>query len=230
MAAQISKDLASAGVVIVSGLALGIDTAGHEGALLADGVTVAVLGGGIAKLYPRENKKLADKICEKGALISEYPVEMTPDPGYFPVRNRIISGISSAVLVVEAKEKSGALITADLALEQGREVFALPGNADSSKSFGTNSLLKQGARLALSAEDILTELGYSLVKKAKASKRAALTAEEDRIFSLLDAGAVQLEEIVETAGIPLQKTMTVLSNLEMKGMVKETPGKNFQKA
>ena len=230
MALQISRDLAVSGVTIVSGLALGIDTAAHEGALAGDGITVAVLGGGIQKLYPRENKKLAEKICEKGALVSEYPIDMAPDPRFFPVRNRIISGLSSAVLVVEAKEKSGALITADLALDQGREVFALPGNADSSKSFGTNSLLKQGARLALSAQDILSELGFSVAKKIKSSKLKALTAEEEKIFSFLDAGPVQLEELVETSGISLQKAMTVLSYLEMKGLVKEIPGKNFQKA
>ncbi len=230
MATQISRDLASAGAAVVSGLALGIDTAAHEGALAADGITLAVLGGGIGHLYPKENRKLADKICQKGALISEYPVDMKPDPQHFPVRNRIISGLSSAVLVVEAKEKSGALITADQALEQGREVFALPGNADSSKSLGTNSLLKQGARLALSAADVLSELGYTITKKAAVSRRASLSAEEQKVVSILDAGPVQLEEIVEASGISLQKTITVLSYLEMKGFVKETPGKIFQKA
>ncbi len=235
MATQISSDLAQAGVVVISGLALGIDTAAHEGALAGKGITVAVLGGGILKLYPKENKKLADKICENGALVSEYPVEMAPDPSYFPVRNRIISGLSTAVLVVEAKEKSGALITADAALDQNREVFALPGNADSSKSMGTNALLKQGAHLVLSAEDILAELGFSMPKK-KASIRGAclpagrLSAEEENFFSLLESGPVQLEEIVETTGISLQKALTVLSYLEMKGLVKEAPGKYFQKA
>ncbi len=230
MASQISSDLAGAGVVVVSGLALGIDTAAHEGALAGKGCTIAVLGGGIAKLYPKENKRLAEKICENGALVSEYPVEMSPDPGCFPVRNRIISGLSSAVFVVEAKEKSGALITADLALEQGRGVFALPGNADSSKSFGTNSLLKQGACLVMSAQDILSDLGLLVSRRAKSSQRAALSAEEEKLFSLLDSGPVQLEEVVEGAGISLQKTVTVLSALQMKGLIKESPGKYFQKA
>ncbi len=229
MALQIAKDLGAAGAVVVSGLALGIDTAAHEGALAGGGLTVAVLGGGIGKLYPPGNKKLAEKICAGGALVSEYPVDMAPSPSYFPVRNRIISGMSEAVLVVEAKEKSGALITADSALEQGREVFALPGNADSAKSLGTNSLLKQGARLALSAADILAELGYTSVKKSKEARRAAITAEEEKLVSILESGPLHLDEIVEATGFSLSKALGMLSALEMKMHVKEAPGKYFQK-
>ncbi len=229
MAAEISRDLSSAGVTVVSGLALGIDTAAHEGALAGGGRTLAVLGGGIGKLYPPGNRRLAEKICEGGALISEYPVEMDPQPGFFPVRNRIISGLSQGVLVVEAKEKSGALITADAALEQGRDVFALPGNADSSKSLGTNSLLKQGARLTLSAQDILAELGLAPARKAKQSARAVLTAEEDKFLFLLDAGPVHLDEIVEASGFSIPKALVVLSALEIKKYVKEAPGKYFQR-
>ncbi len=230
MALEISRGLASAGVPVISGLALGIDTAAHQGALEAGGVTIAVLGGGIGKLYPSENRKLAERICERGALISEYPVEMAPQPGCFPVRNRIISGLCSAVLVVEAKEKSGALITADLALEQGRDVLAVPGNADSFKSAGTNSLIKQGARLVLSAQDVLLELGFSIEKKAKTPKRAAVTAEEERVLSFLEAGPVHLDQIIEASSLSLQKTLGVLSYLQLKGFVKESPGKYFQKA
>lgn len=229
MATEIACDLASAGLVVTSGLALGIDTAAHQGALQGKGITCAVLGGGIGKLYPKENKKLADQIVERGALISEYPIDMEPEAGFFPIRNRIISGLSRGVLVVEAKEKSGALITADSALEQGREVFAVPGNADSSKSLGTNGLLRQGARLTLSAEDILTELGLTFSGSSKHSLKLKLTPEEEKMFLLLEAGAVQLEELVEASGFSLQKAASVLSYLEMKGAVQQTPGKYFQK-
>ncbi len=237
MAKNISTDLAAAGVVVVSGMALGIDTAAHEGALLAEGITVAVLGGGLSRIYPPENKKIAERIAEKGAVISEYPMEMSPKPEYFPVRNRIISGLSGAVLVVEAKEKSGALITADAALEQGRAVFAVPGNADSARSGGTNNLLKQGAKLASSAEDILEELRLKMhhasparpvLKKATAEAKN-LSENEKKILSLLDNETLQADVLIEQSGLSAGETMTALTFLEMKGLVKELPGKNFSK-
>lgn len=230
MAEKISREVAAAGVTVVSGLALGIDTAAHEGALAGGGKTIAVLGGGIGRLYPPQNKRLAEKIAASGAVISEYPMDMEAQPGFFPMRNRVISGLSQAVLVIEARQKSGALITADLALEQGRDVLALPGNADSSKSMGTNSLLKQGAKLVVSAADVLAELGFSAVKKAKESRRKSLSAEEERVASLLEDGPLHLDEIAESSQFSLQKSLSVLSYLEMKGVVKETPGKYFRKA
>lgn len=228
MAREISRDLAKAGVVVVSGLALGIDSAGHEGALEADGRTLAVLGGGIRRLYPAENAKLADRIVKKGALISEYPIDMSPQAGFFPVRNRIISGLCSGVLVVEAKAKSGALITADAALEQGRDVFAVPGNADAARSQGTNGLLKQGAKLVTSAEDILNEL-----KTASSARHAAsaldLPPEEGKIYSLLESEALPVDDIIEQTGFSTQQTLSALTMLEMKGIVKQQPGKIFAK-
>jgi len=228
MAREISKGLAEAGVVVVSGLALGVDSAGHEGALAGDGRTLAVLGGGIRRLYPAENKKLADQIVKKGALISEYPIDMSPQAGFFPIRNRIISGLSSAVLVVEAKAKSGALITADSALEQGRDVFAVPGNADAARSQGTNGLLKQGAKLVTSAEDILNELKISHSPRPVA-KALDLAPEEGKIYSLLEGEGLAVDDLIEQSGLSTQQALSALTMLEMKGIVKQQPGKIFAK-
>ena len=233
MAKTIARDLAAAGVVVVSGMARGIDSAAHEGALSADGVTVGVLGGGINKLYPRENKKMAEEIAVKGAVISEYPIDMTPKPEYFPVRNRIISGLSSAVLVVEAKEKSGALITVDAALEQGRDVFAVPGNADSLRSGGTNALIKQGAKMVTSAHDILEELNMGRPSRngASAKQRSVahlqLTKEENKILSALEAEPLHVDDLIEESGLKAGQAISVLSAMEIKGVIKQLPGKYF---
>lgn len=234
MAHEISSGLAREGVAVISGLALGIDSAAHEGALAADGITVAVLGGGISKLYPAENKKLAQEIIEKGAVISEYPMQMLPLKQHFPVRNRIISGLSRGVLVVEAKEKSGALITANLALEEGREVFAVPGNADSARSEGTNSLLKQGAKLVTTAGDILEELKMPRVsspinKTGKPGEKIPLNPDEEKLLSLMDGEALHVDELIEGSGLGPSKVIASLSMLEIKGLVKQLPGKRFIK-
>ncbi len=228
MTKLISKGLAEAGVAVVSGLALGIDTAAHEGALEGNGVTVAVLGGGLNRLYPSENERLADEIVKRGAVISEYPMDMAPQPGYFPVRNRIISGLSRAVLVVEARAKSGALITADAALEQGRDVFAVPGNADSARSQGTNTLLKQGAKFVTSAEDILEELKIETAPSKKQAP-AATSGDENRLLSLLDGEPLHVDTLIEASGIPAKGAISTLSMMEIKGWVKQLPGKNFSK-
>lgn len=231
MSHGLSRDLARNRVVIVSGLALGIDSAAHEGALEADGITIAVLGGGLSKLYPPQNRNLADRIAEKGAILSEYPMDMEPLKQYFPMRNRIISGLSRGVVVVEAKEKSGALITASLALEEGRDVFAVPGNADSARSQGTNALLKQGARLVTSAEDVLEELKISAVKagnQAGARKEIPCVGEdEEKILSLMDAGPLHADQLIEDSGLRPQAAIASLSLLEIKGLVKQLPGKYF---
>ncbi len=230
MAVTISRELAQAGIVVVSGLATGIDGAAHEGCLEGGGVTVAVLGGGISKLYPPENKKLAERIVEKGAVISEYPMDMFPMPEHFPVRNRIISGLSRGVVVVEAKKKSGALITVDAALEQGREVFAVPGPADSLRSQGTNHLLRQGAKLATGVEDILEELKIKPAKKHEAQTRAkSLGEDETTLLSLLDGQSLHVDTLIEKSGIPTSRAIAALSLLEIKKWVKQLPGKNFIK-
>jgi DNA processing protein len=157
MADKIAERLAYCGVTIVSGLARGIDTSAHKGALKS-GRTIAVLGSGLGNIYPAENRLLAEKIAQNGAVVSEFPMRMPPNKQNFPRRNRLISGLAKAVLVVEAANKSGALITADFALEQGRDVFAVPGMADRLSSLGTNALIKQGAKLVENAKDILDEL------------------------------------------------------------------------
>ena len=177
---------------------------------------------------------MAQEIAKKGALISEFAMEMEPRPQYFPLRNRIISGMSQAVLVVEAGEKSGALITADSALEQGRDVLAIPGNADSERSNGTNALLKQGAKLVTSAADILDELnlnkaalrGFS--EKSTAGKKPVdLNPNEEKIFDLLENEPLSMDTLIEQSGLPASSAIAHISRLQMKGYVKELPGKNF---
>ncbi|MBI4432817.1 MAG: DNA-protecting protein DprA [Candidatus Omnitrophica bacterium] len=230
-AKRFSRQMAAAGVTIVSGLAEGIDAAAHEGALEADGVTLAVFGCGLSTIYPRQHKKLAEAILKRGALISEYPMGMAPLAAYFPMRNRIISGLSNAVLVVEAKAKSGALITADCALEEGREVFAVPGNIDSSRSLGTNALLKQGAKMVTSVADILSDLGLEAKTQNGENrlKNLALGKEENKILDLLDAEALQMDGIISETGFTVSETASFLALLELKGLVKELPGKRFSK-
>ncbi len=234
MAKNIAAGLSKAGVVVVSGMALGIDSAAHEGALSEVGATIAVLGGGLSRIYPPQNKKMAEKIAKKGAVISEYPMDMSPKPEYFPMRNRIISGLSRAVLIVEAGEKSGALITADSALEQGRDVFAVPGNADSERSNGTNALLKQGAKLVTSASDILEELRITGESQTQASpkfltdkKTLNLNQDEQKLFSLLDSEPLPIDVLIEQSGLAPSRTISSLMGLQIKGVVKELPGKNF---
>ena len=157
-AEKLAYDLAIRGITVVSGLARGIDSAAHRGALRAGGRTIAVLGSGHNKIYPPENRKLYYEIIKKGAVISEFPPDTAPSKTSFPKRNRIISGLSKGIVVIEAPERSGALITADFALEQGREVFAMPGNIDTGRSIGTNRLIKEGAKLIENVSDILEEL------------------------------------------------------------------------
>ncbi len=170
-AERLAYELALRGVTVISGLARGIDAAAHRGALRADGRTVAVLGSGMSRLYPPEHEALAAEVAERGAVLSEYPMGMAPLPHNFPRRNRVISGLSLGVVVVEAADRSGALITADMALEQGREVFAVPGPVDSVTSQGTHGLLKQGARLVTSVEDIMDELRLREMPVHEAAER-----------------------------------------------------------
>lgn len=228
MAHEIARDLSEAGVCVVSGLAKGVDGAAHEGSLKGGGPTIAVLGSGHLKLYPSEHKKLAERISLNGAVISEYTLKTAGLPQYFPIRNRIIAGLCRGVVVVEAKEKSGALITAGAALSEGREVFALPGNADALRSRGTNALLRDGARMTLSAADILEELKLKPRGAAKkASELKDLSDRERRVLSLFEEDPMHVDELIERTGLETPEALSALSQLEIKGIVKQMPGRHF---
>lgn len=233
-AGTISKELAEQGITIVSGMAHGIDTIAHQNALKANGRTIAVLGCGLDIIYPKENKELFHRICENGAVISEFPFRTTPEPGNFPRRNRIISGLSLGVVVIEAGARSGALITAHLALEQNREVFALPGNVSSKSSMGTNKLIKEsGAKLIQSVEDILVELEAHFkkrgAKKRKPDTELQLSGDEKIIMGILSENPLYIDKISAQAKMPSQSISSILLGLELKGMVKQLQGKQFIK-
>lgn len=231
-AERLGFELASRGITIVSGLARGIDSSAHKGALKAKGRTLAILGSGIANIYPEEHKTLAQKISESGALISEFPMMTIPDKGNFPKRNRIISGLSVGVVIVEAAEKSGALITSDIALEQGREVFAVPGKIDSITSRGTNKLIKQGAKLAETADDILEELNLEVSTGLKEKSNIIspiLDKDESLIYNLLSSEPQHIDELAEESGVGVAEISRILLNLEMKKFARQMPGKNFVK-
>jgi DNA processing protein len=248
MAERLACDLASRGLVIFSGMARGVDTAGHRGAITAKGKTVAVFGTGVDVVYPKENSRLLDQILALGgAAISEFPLATFAAPQNFPIRNRIISGISLGVLVVEAAEYSGTRITARCALEQNREVFAVPGNVTNKNSWGPNTLIKQGAKLAATWEDIWEELptdvrlkltpqeGAESQKGQTASlfEESELAPHEKKIFALLKADeSTHIDEIVEGLEPELSSSeiFAALFELELAGKVKQLPGKNFVKA
>ncbi|MDO4540002.1 MAG: DNA-processing protein DprA [Syntrophomonadaceae bacterium] len=227
-AGLLAQELAAAGFTIVSGMARGIDTAAHRGALSAGGRTAAVLGSGIRVVYPPENRKLYDEIALNGVVISDFPVDMIPDPKNFPVRNRIISGLSYGTVIVEAAAKSGALITADAALEQGRDVFALPGPVSSRQSEGCHHLIRQGAMLVTSAKDILQEYEH-LQKHAIAEKQeplwpAAAAGLEDAILSLLDTEPCHVDNLMTELNCGLGELSAALIELELKGRISAMPG------
>lgn len=240
---KLAYELALRGVTIVSGMARGIDSAGHRGALRANGRTIAVLGSGHGDIYPPENEKLYNEIVKSGAVISEFENDMPPLPANFPQRNRIISGLSLGVVVVEAARNSGALITASLALEQNREVFAVPGKISSHTSSGTNELIKDGARLVQSADDILEELSLveisplagegkgkkdkSIGNMTKAYIYNSLTDDERRVYKILSDEPLYIDEILDKAKLERSKVPKVLLNLELKRLIKELPGKQF---
>jgi DNA processing protein len=233
MARKLAYQLARLGVTVVSGLARGIDTQAHKGALQAKGRTVAVIGCGIDVVYPAENKKLAEEIVEKGgAVVSEFPFGVQPDRQTFPMRNRIISGWSLGVVVVEANLKSGALITAGFAAEQGRQVFAVPGRADSPLSRGANKLIKDGAKLTEEVEDILGEFEY-LLPKSKEEKTAAasvqLSENESKVLDAIGEDEVVMDEIIQRSHLTSACVSATLLALEMKRLVRQLPGKVFAK-
>ena len=229
LAFNISKELAGLGFNIISGMALGIDTQAHLGALAAKGTTIAVLGSGISdpSIYPHENLNLAHKIIESGgAVISEYNPKEKSEIWYFPERNRIVSGLSCGVLVVEAPEKSGALITARLALEQNRDVFAIPGSIFSKNSAGTNYLIKNGAKLVTSVDDIIDELGLAKLKIKKIEDvKQKLTEEEKIILNAIERGPFDVDRIYEVTKMPVNKILSIISVLEIQDIIKNIGGK-----
>jgi DNA processing protein len=229
-AEKFSRQLAEKGLTIVSGMARGIDTYAHQGALKAGGRTIAVIGSGFRHIYPQENMGLAEKIAQNGAVVSEFPMNTEPFKQNFPRRNRVISGLSLGTLVVEAAQNSGALITADFALEQGREVFALPGKVDSGTSFGTNGLIKQGAKLVTSPEDILEELNLETNVsgiKCHVSGENNTTIEENSLYSLLSNEPVSVDELVEKTNLAIPCVSDILLRLQLKKLVQQLPGKQF---
>jgi len=227
----ISRELAEAGVVVISGLAEGIDARAHAGALDGGGKTVAVFGAGIDVVYPRSNRSLAERIKNGGgALLSEHPPGQKPDARFFPRRNRIISGLSMAVVVVEAAKKSGSLITANFALDEGREVFAAPGVAGSAWASGTNDLLRHGARIVESAEDILTGLNLAGVSKPSDQGRdfsSTLTGEGRKMFHALEDAPVDIDTLAGRTGFSPSKSAALLMELVILGYAAEWPGKRF---
>jgi DNA processing protein len=232
IASRLAADLARVGFTIISGLARGIDGAAHRGALQAGGRTIAVLAGGLCKIYPPEHKDMAEEVRAAGALVSESAMLMEPMAGMFPARNRIISGLARAVIIVEANEKSGALITAHHAAEQGREVFAVPGPVDSPASTGSLRLLRQGAKLVRHADDVLEDLrGVApLVTAAQAeSAPPGLDDSQRRIWDLLAEGSRHIDEMSRHLGRPVADLGGALMMLEMKKIVRRLPGNFYER-
>src|SRR5215468_1804256 len=234
-AKKLAYQLAYAGLTVISGLARGIDTAAHQGALAAKGRTVAVIGSGLAELYPPENAALAEKIrAGNGAIVSEFSMEIDPDRQTFPMRNRIISGWSHGILVVEAGLNSGALITAAQALEQGRSVYAVPGHINAPSAHGSNRLIQQGAKLVMDANDILEDLQILFPEKQKLPEPAArplpdLRDEERRVYDAIEATETSIDYITEKTGLSSATISSTLLQLELKRLVKQLPGKYFVK-
>ncbi|HVN81291.1 MAG TPA: DNA-processing protein DprA [Terriglobia bacterium] len=239
-AERLARDLAGHGITISSGLARGIDSAAHRGALEAKGKTIAVLGSGLDRIYPRENTKMARQIEQNGCVVSEFPMGTSPSPQNFPIRNRIISGLSLGTCLVEAAEFSGSLITARLALEQNREVFAIPGNITSKTSFGPNLWIKQGAKLVQSWEDIVEELPASIRQQVMNSSKntglesqaplfsTVLTESEKCVLELLCVDeATHIDRLLDQSRMSSSELLGVLLELEIKEKVKQLPGKNF---
>ncbi len=231
-AEKIGQGLGRRGLGVVSGMARGIDSAAHWGCLAGRGFTVAVLGTGIDITYPASNKELAEKIMRRGSLISEFPLGTPPEPKNFPIRNRIISGLSKGVVVVEATKKSGSLITASLALEQGREVFAVPGSIHSFKSKGCHFLIKQGARLIENSDDILDELGlnYDYAPKTDTFIEGPLPHMDDSekaVLDLIGDYPLHIDEISRQGNLPPGKAASILMRMELKGIIRQLPGKMF---
>ncbi len=232
-AKKLSYQLAYAGLTVVSGLARGVDTLAHTAALAAKGRTVAVIGSGLAELYPAENQALSERIAsEHGAVLSEFPLRTKPDKQTFPMRNRIIAGLSEALLVVECGQNSGALITANQALEQGRSIFAVPGPIDRPSAVGCNRLIQQGAKLAMVANDLLDELHTLLPEQPQLSPAkpdGRMTVNEQAIYDAINIDETHVDEICRKSGLPMQIVSSTLLRLEMRRLVKQLPGSYYVK-
>ncbi len=230
---RLASGLARQGVVVVSGVALGIDARAHQGALAAGGMTAGVLGCGLDIVYPRANEDLYYRIAGHGILLSEYPCGTRPNGFRFPARNRIISGLAHGVVVVEATLKSGSLITAGLALDQGREVFAVPGRIDSAKSQGTHHLLRQGAHLVRTVDDITAELGLDRqpvpFQQTNTDKAVVNGEEEQRVLDCLDVYPVDIDTVLRVTGLEVGRVLDILLQLELQGLVRQQPGQMYEK-
>ncbi len=233
VARDLARGLASLGFTVVSGMARGIDGMAHESALQAGGRTIAVLGSGVDRAYPPEHEGLYHRISENGAVISELPIGTRPMAFNFPARNRLISGLSLGVVVVEATEKSGSLITASLALEQGREIFAVPGEVGASRSRGGHRLIRQGAKLVESVDDIIEEIAPQLVRRADAVGQPARALPANavdnarKIYSLLLENTLQVDQVIERSGLPPAQVLEILLDLELQGFLRQAPGKVY---
>jgi len=225
---KLTSELLAAGFCIVSGFARGIDTISHKKTIELGGSTLAVLGSGVDIIYPAENKKIRDQILEKGAIISEYLPGAKPDAINFPKRNRIISGLSKGVVVVEAGKKSGAIITAMNALDQNREVFAVPGPVNSKKSIGTNTLIQQGARLVMNVGNILSEFHLEQ-SQTQVELMPELSKEEERVYSRLSLDPIQIDELCSELKKDTPEVLSILLALELKNIVEQHPGKLFSR-
>jgi DNA processing protein len=241
MAERLGRELAARGLVVVSGMARGIDAISHQGAMAVKGRAIGVLGTGVNVCYPKENKKLYEKVLERGAIISEFPLGTHPAPENFPIRNRIVAGMPVGVVVVEGAQYSGSLITARLAMEFGREVFAVPGNVTQPVSFAPNQLIRQGAKLITNGEDVIEDLPTPIraalvrAEAPEAEQRnllaaACLNSSEKKLYELLSYDQpVQLDDMLERSGLNSSDVLATLFDLEMKGIVRQLPGKQFLK-
>ncbi len=228
VAEEITHTLARNGITIISGLARGIDGIAHRSAIDAGGRTIAVLGSGLDILYPPEHRALAEEILDKGALISDYPLGTPPDGSNFPPRNRIISGLSKIIIVIEAGERSGALITATYAAEQGKEVFAVPGKISAPMSKGTNLLIKQGAHPLLSPQDVLDLLNMTLVAEQRVIRKALPSDPKEAVlYQAVGEEPLHVDEICSQVNLPIEEVTSTLALMELKGMVRKTFGMKY---
>jgi DNA processing protein len=230
---QLCAQLAERGATVISGMARGIDTAAHQGALAGGGRTIAVLGSGLNQVYPAENLKLFHQIAENGCVVSEFFMDAAPEPHHFPMRNRIISGMTLGTVVVEAARNSGSLITARLAAEQNREVFAVPGSIHAANAKGTHDLIKQGAKLVEEADDILNEIAPQLARAdlqnpmGRSSALPPLSGLEQSVLSGMDVYPVHIDQLARRLKMQIGPLSSTLSQLELKGAIRQEPGKNF---